>query len=73
MERPTLVELLNLLILQNQRLNLVLPKKLGEKSLQPYITSTGLKLTYVDEFLSFCLYHEGMHYNAIKNIKYLLS
>ncbi|MEJ9226794.1 MULTISPECIES: DinB family protein [Priestia] len=72
-ERPSLIELLNLLTLQNQRLNLILPKKLGEKSLQPYITSTGLKLRYIDEFLSFCLYHEGMHYNALKNIKSILS
>ncbi|MED4256406.1 DinB family protein [Priestia megaterium] len=72
-EPPTLIELLDLLTVQNQRLELILSKRLEEKVLHPYTTSTGLKLTYIREFLSFCLYHEGMHFNAIKNIKFILS
>lgn len=39
----------------------------------PYTTSTGLTLSTLKELISFCLYHEGMHFDAIKSIKRMIQ
>ncbi|KAB8126635.1 DinB family protein [Gracilibacillus oryzae] len=70
---PSLDELTGLLEEQINRLNSVLPGQLDDKVKNPYTTSTGFTLTTVKEFISFCLYHEGMHFGAIKNIKKLIN
>lgn len=68
---PTREELLILLKQQILRIDQTLSLHIN-KQIQPYTTSTGLTLTAVQELLSFCLYHEGMHFGTIKSLKYLL-
>ncbi|WP_235816544.1 DinB family protein [Bacillus massilinigeriensis] len=61
-------ELIYLLNEQISRIESVLSGRMEEKIKQPYTTSTGLELVTIGELISFCLYHEGMHFGAIKNI-----
>lgn len=72
-EVPPIHELI--LLLENQvcRIEKVLKFRIKEAVEQPYTTSTGLTLSTVEEFLSFCLYHEGMHFDAIKSIKRIIQ
>jgi DinB superfamily len=68
---PSIQELIQLLEGQVDRIEGVLENKM-KVAVGPYTTSTGLTLSTVEEFLSFCLYHEGMHFDAIKSIKRMI-
>ncbi|WP_334074455.1 MULTISPECIES: DinB family protein [Paenibacillus] len=68
-----LAEILDLLDGQMTRIEAALSARLKEEVKQPYTTSKGLRLSRVDEFLSFCLYHEGMHFEKIKTILRLIE
>jgi hypothetical protein len=70
---PTLQELGFLLKEQEERIRKVLEHRLQEKIVPPYITSAGMALETPEQFLSFNLYHEGMHVSVIKLYKSLLS
>ncbi|WP_416147655.1 DinB family protein [Salipaludibacillus sp. HK11] len=72
-EVPSIHELIFLLENQVRRVEQVLKFKVKEDVEQPYTTSTGLTLSTVEEFLSFCLYHEGMHFDAIKSINRIIQ
>ncbi|MCV4231704.1 DinB family protein [Virgibacillus sp. LDC1] len=65
---PSMHELLGLLEGQVHRIEHRYRAHLHDTVLSPYTTSKGLKLTRVEEFLSFCLYHEGMHFDKMKSI-----
>ncbi|USB31692.1 DinB family protein [Paenibacillus sp. YPG26] len=69
---PDLEEILLLLSQQIERIEQTLGNRLDEEIRPPKVTSSGLKISTVKECLSFCLYHEGMHFAAIKAIKQLL-
>ena len=69
---PTIHELIQLLINQLDRIEKNLDGRLDD-GIEPYTTSTGLTLLTVKELISFCLYHEGMHFNAIKSIKRMIQ
>jgi len=66
---PSLEELIQLLDAQADRIERKLASRLNERLEKPYTSSTGLELSTVEECLSFCLYHEGMHFAVIKAIK----
>ncbi|TYP72028.1 DinB family protein [Paenibacillus methanolicus] len=66
---PSLAEILLLLSMQIERTGQTLEHRLEEKLEEPFVTSAGLELLAVKECLSFCIYHEGMHFAAIKAIK----
>jgi uncharacterized damage-inducible protein DinB len=70
---PTLQELETLLKEQQERIREALAHRLQEKIVPPYTTSAGMTLETPEQFLSFNLYHEGMHLNVIKVYKSLLS
>ncbi|MDO7486948.1 DinB family protein [Peribacillus frigoritolerans] len=72
-EVPPIHELILLLENQVRRIEQALRFRMKEDVEQPYTTSTGLTLSTVEEFLSFCLYHEGMHFDAIKSIKRIIQ
>ncbi|MGI8384121.1 DinB family protein [Robertmurraya sp. P23] len=72
-EVPPIHELILLLENQVRRIEQVLKFRIKEAVEQPYTTSTGLTLSTVEEFLSFCLYHEGMHFDTIKSIKRIIQ
>lgn len=65
---PAMYELVELLEGQVHRIEHRYNAHLRDTVLSPYTTSKGLKLTRVEEFLSFCLYHEGMHFDKMKSI-----
>ncbi|WP_100406986.1 DinB family protein [Bacillus solitudinis] len=69
---PSIHELIQLLTNQVNRVEKGLELRMKETVEEPYTTSMGLTLSTVEEFLSFCLYHEGMHFDAIKSIKRLI-
>lgn len=69
---PTLQELEILLKEQGERIRKVLEHRLQEKIVPPYTTSAGITLGTPEQFLSFNLYHEGMHISVIKLYKSLL-
>ena len=69
---PTHEELMALLKQQQLRIEQSLNLRL-DNTTEPYTTSTGLTLSTVQELLSFCLYHEGMHFGAIKSFKRLVE
>ncbi|HWO75172.1 MAG TPA: DinB family protein [Bacillus sp. (in: firmicutes)] len=69
---PPMREIIHLLENQMERIEQVLQYRLDEEVSSPYTTSKGMYLSRVDEFLSFCLYHEGMHFEKIKMIKKLI-
>ncbi|GAA0432771.1 DinB family protein [Virgibacillus salarius] len=70
---PKKDELTHLLSEQISKVDSLLYGRMDEKIEQPYTTSTGLELRSVGELISFCLYHEGMHFGAIKNITSLID
>ncbi|MCZ8514022.1 DinB family protein [Paenibacillus filicis] len=70
---PTLQELVTLLKEQPERIQEALANRLNEKIAPPYTTSSGMTLETPEQFLSFNLYHEGMHLNVIKLYKRMLS
>ncbi|RCX23729.1 DinB family protein [Fontibacillus phaseoli] len=70
---PTLTELEILLKEQQERIRQALEHRLQEKIVPPYTTSAGMILETPEQFLSFNLYHEGMHLSIIKLYKKLLS
>lgn len=70
---PTLRQLIELLKNQMVRIPQALEPRITETVKEPYTTSTGMTLSSVAEFLSFSLYHEGMHFDAIKSIKRLIE
>jgi hypothetical protein len=72
-EPPALTEVINLLEKQQQRIQEVLRDRTQEDAPKPYTTSSGLTLGTIGEFLNFTLYHEGMHFNSIKQYKVLLN
>jgi len=70
---PTLSELEVLLKAQQVRIQESLTDRLDEKIIPPYTTSAGMTLETPRQFLTFNLYHEGMHLSIIKLYKKLLS
>lgn len=70
---PTLSELEELLKTQQVRIQESLFDRLDEKIIPPYTTSAGMTLETPKQFLTFNLYHEGMHLSVIKLYKKLLS
>jgi DinB superfamily len=70
---PTLSELEDLLKAQQVRIQETLADRLEVKIIPPYTTSAGMKLETPKQFLTFNLYHEGMHLSVIKLYKSLLS
>ncbi|MBB6674706.1 DinB family protein [Cohnella nanjingensis] len=70
---PTLPELETLLRGQIERIRETLGHRLEETIDPPYRTSAGMRLASPEQFLSFNLYHEGMHISMIKVYRRLLS
>ncbi|MFY4776945.1 DinB family protein [Metabacillus sp. RGM 3146] len=70
---PSLEELKTLLGEQHGRIKEALAHRLEEKIDPPYTTSAGMKLETAEQFLTFQLYHEGMHLTAIRIYKKLLT
>ncbi|WP_158299522.1 DinB family protein [Paenibacillus antri] len=70
---PALAELTEMLRDQTKRIVDTWDGRLHEGAPKPYTTSTGITLTATDAFLNFTLYHEGMHFQAIKMYKGLLA
>lgn len=70
---PTLPELAERLSDQIVRIRAVLGDRLSERIDPPYVTGSGKSLATPEEFLSFNLYHEGMHIGIIKCYRRLLS
>jgi hypothetical protein len=70
---PTLQELETLLKEQHERIREALAHRLQERIVPPYITSAGMTLETHEQFLTFSLYHEGMHISVIRVYKKLLS
>lgn len=68
-EPPTLEVLLEMLAEQPKRIQNVLQSRLDEPVTPPYTTGSGVQLSTIGEFLSFTLYHEGMHFDTIKLLK----
>lgn len=66
---PCLDEIILLLSKQIDRIEQILELRADQKLEKPFVTSAGLELSTVKECLSFCLYHEGMHFAVIKAIK----
>lgn len=70
---PTLKELEDLLKEQQLRIQEKLVDLLEVKIDPSYTTSAGMTLETPKQFLTFILYHEGMHFSVIKLYKSLLS
>ncbi|MFC4404102.1 DinB family protein [Gracilibacillus xinjiangensis] len=70
---PRIEELIVLLNKQMVRVETILADKIEQPIKEIYNTSTGLQISSVAECLSFCLYHEGMHFGAIKGINQRLQ
>ncbi|MCO0597018.1 DinB family protein [Peribacillus butanolivorans] len=70
---PAIYDLIQLLDNQVNRVEQALEFRLNTTLEQPYTTSTGLTLSSVEELLTFCLYHEGMHFGAIKSISQMFQ
>jgi len=69
---PTISELIQLLKNQIDRIEQAFEFRLKEVIEKPFTTSTGLTLSKVEELLSFCLYHEGMHFATIKSFQRII-
>ncbi|MCP8615868.1 DinB family protein [Salirhabdus salicampi] len=67
LEVPTLNELRGLLQEQPKRVKQQLSYRLDEEVTRPHTTKSGIHLETVAEFLSFSLFHEGIHMNTIVN------
>ncbi len=68
---PALSELIQMLSEQPERISTLVDNRLDEKIEKPYTTSSGLTLETPREFLTFSLYHEGMHLSCMKIYKAL--
>ena len=66
---PTLPELIKLLEDQTGRIEEKLSNRLDEVVEKPYAMPSGLTLKTTGEFLTFSMYHEGMHIQSIKMLK----
>ncbi|TCM95887.1 DinB family protein [Paenibacillus sp. BK033] len=66
---PKLDTLLELLAAQPIRIAEKLHDRLEEQTAMPFTTGTGVPLHTVGEFLSYTLYHEGIHFNSISLLK----
>lgn len=71
-QTPTLPELIQLLQEQPKRIKEVLHNRLDETVENPLVLG-GLTLHTIGEYLSFCLFHEGTHMQAIKTLKKFCS
>jgi uncharacterized damage-inducible protein DinB len=69
----TLAEVTERLRRQADRIAETWTGRLHEGAPAPYTTSTGMTLSSTEAFLNFTLYHEGMHFQAIKMYKALLT
>ncbi len=69
----TLAELTERLRRQSDRIAEAWIGRLHEGAPAPYTTSTGMTMTSTEAFLNFTLYHEGMHFQAIKMYKTMLA
>ncbi|MNZ54494.1 DinB superfamily protein [compost metagenome] len=70
---PAFTEVIDMLQKQPQRIQDALKNCIWDKIATPYTTSTGMTLDTIGSFLNFTFYHEGMHYNTIKQYKVLLN
>ncbi|MCF6410015.1 DinB family protein [Pseudalkalibacillus salsuginis] len=71
---PPIDEFARMLESQVNRIEQLLEPHLNETVGNLFTTSTGsLTLSTVEEFLSFCFYHEGVHIQAIKSIKRMIQ
>lgn len=68
-QAPTLPELTQLLDDQTKRIEAKLSDRLGELVEKPWTMPSGLTLKAIGEFLTFSMYHEGMHVQAIKFLR----
>ena len=66
---PTMLELTKLLEDQTNRIQATLENRLAENVAKPYNMPSGLTLKTIGEFLTFGMYHEGMHVQTIKMLK----
>lgn len=66
---PTLPELIQLLENQTSRIEEKLINRLDEVVAKPFTMPSGLVLKTIGEFLTFSMYHEGMHVQTIKILK----
>ncbi|EGW36095.1 DinB family protein [Desulfosporosinus sp. OT] len=66
---PTLSELIKLLDDQTNRIKEKLLNRLDEAVVNPLTMPSGLTLKTIGEFLTFSMYHEGMHVQTIKMLK----
>ena len=66
---PTLNELIRILEDQTKRIEDKLSNRLEEAVAKPWTMPTGLTLKTIGEFLTFSMYHEGMHVQTIKFLK----
>lgn len=69
---PTLLELLKFLNEQPNRIRERLRNRLDEEVVTPF-NIPGLNLKTIGELLSFNLYHEGIHVQAIRMLKKLID
>jgi hypothetical protein len=70
---PTLAEVKKLLGDQRDRIAGEIKGQIGNLNIQPYTTSSGFTLVTPASLLNFTLYHEGMHFQAMKLYKKLLG
>lgn len=66
---PTLLELIKLLEDQTSLIKEKLDNRLDEVVANPFKMPSGLTLKTIGEFLTFSMYHEGMHVQTIKMLK----
>ena len=66
---PTLPVLIQLLEDQTSRIEEKLYNRLDEVVAKPLIMPSGLTLKTIGEYLTFSMYHEGLHVQAIKMLK----
>jgi len=66
---PILPELIKLLEDQTSRIKESLNNRLDEVVANPFAMPSGLTLKTIGEFLTFSMYHEGMHVQTIKMLR----
>ncbi|OCT11791.1 hypothetical protein A8709_28390 [Paenibacillus pectinilyticus] len=66
---PTLEVLLKMLAEQPKRIQATFLDRFDEQVTAPFTTGSGVRLSTIGEFLTFTLYHEGMHFQAISLLK----
>ncbi len=72
-EPPSLDDLRSMLLNQSSRIKEAFERRFDEKVEKPFKTSSGMVLETIGEFLTFSLYHEGMHFDRMKVYKKWLS